>query len=504
MLANTFFIPVALLLGFRKKYIIPMKIVWAINLIFSTVVFVYAFIYFTVTGLGVEACGLIDWILSNSSSFDQLTLVKQYPWATKFKDCLYSRGANIDEQFNISGSIPDIVNIIQGVTNLSSYMNKTYAKSQSIADLRAYLQAAVDGTQYVYNSSSDDTNPSIAIENFNKWASYAVNESYQYSTGHCNVSLDEWRFDHANCTNPAATSLSSSFSSPQCFSIPDSQYTDLNARYTNSFGGCSLGTNGQDISTILESYFNSTKLHMNDVTTKFSNLDDTLEFFLASAVAPINSEAEILAAPVATLSQGLADLIHAFNNSEDGILTGLDCGFVKLVTSDIQDNFCLGFVVPSFSAAIVFAFVGLFGQMGGIVAFLIMRKIQYREPAPEKVTLEKIDSEKNPISPMLIISPSLGISPSLNPVDSEVKPTHSGLGSLSDLGCKPTSTSRGLLDERRTSYSSRNNALPGSLIDLENVENATEGEVDKVRSIPELEATKKRDSNEPRDGRIPE
>ena len=388
----------------------------------SVICFALGAIYFFATILSVEGCRFIEYVRANSSAFESLPKIQNYPWVKNFKNCLYEK-TTVDAAFNISGSVSDIVTIINGITNVSAYIQKTYPQSETVLSIKSHVVSAEQGLSYVYSKESNDHNPSIAIDNFNKWASYLFLGSYQLQTGVCSVSQDEWRFHKTNCTAPVETDFASSLSTKRCFSIISSEYADVETRYTDStFSSCQKGTNSETINMILEGYFNSTKHHINDVQTKFSSLDTSLTTFLAGAVDPINLEVENLVVPLGTLQTNLAELIDAFNNSKTGILSTSNCSFIQFLADDFEDNFCLGFAVPAFSAALIFVISGFFLFIGGVFAFMLRRKLNVYEKQ-ETTTIAYGKQETTTIPEEGRIHLPLGTS-SLSPISITPTPTN--------------------------------------------------------------------------------
>lgn len=410
---------VAIVFAMIKKfrYSIPMHLVWIFMHIFAMVCFALGFVFLMASALSVEGCDLLDYIENNSTNFDKLTAVKKFPWVAKFKDCYYApmfTKITIDEPFNITASIPEIMTILEGINNVSAYIPGSYPQSPTVESLRSEILSIIQGLKFAYTQATNEDHPGIAISSMNSWSNYLHIPSSQTNIGQCSISLDEWRFNSTNCTSPVSTDLSEPFlvaplTEKVCFSVLDSSLEDVENRYTDdSFSSCELDASGLKVNEMIQAFFNATKNHITDVQSTFTALDTFLSGFLASAIDPINNDINELVAPMVMLNKSLFSLLDAYNNSETGILNTMDCSFIGARFTSFQENFCLGFVVPAFSAGAIFVVIGLFGCFGGVFAFFATRKIRLENEEGQQPLPLSLSSPTESYKPMAFTSgPSL-------------------------------------------------------------------------------------------------
>ena len=367
----------AIVVGLKCKVIFTMHFTWVVMLMITFICLLFATICFLTTALTVEACDFLTYLRGGAQNADTLSWIRETPWINNFKGCLYAQTPmSLESTLNISTNLPDLVTYVNGLSNLSSYISFTYPQSAAISALRSEISSYIQGTKPCYTRTSDDSNPSVALSVLNKWTNYQTESSLQLSVGNCKITTDEWKFNKVNCSVTSSTSYTSSIGTNVCFSVMDASLSNVQSRYSSAlFAACNKDSSGNSIHVDMENYYSSTKAHIDDVITKFTSLDDAFANFLLTAVDPVNLEVNKIIHPIKTLQTNTYSLIDAFNNSESGILTNLQCNFIQNLTTDFQNNFCVGFVVPVFYVAAAFGGLSIFALFGSIFAFLLARKL---------------------------------------------------------------------------------------------------------------------------------
>mmetsp|Transcript_29385 Transcript_29385/g.29119 ORF Transcript_29385/g.29119 Transcript_29385/m.29119 type:complete len:399 (+) Transcript_29385:973-2169(+) len=227
-------------------------------------------------------------------------------------------------------------------------------------------------TNYLYTvdpSVSEEDQPVTILAILNSWSNYDFENSLQKSEGKCtSFSLDEWVIEESQCEDNYTylnnSDPSENVGKPSCLVLTEWTSENITSRYSG-YLQCSAVNPFNTVENTILQYHNQFVVYMESVDALFTQISGDLVTLNTALVGYGDKTAKQADKAEYYFNVDLADLMNALFGQGTGLLSELNCGFIKSIYDDLNTSVCKN-VVPSM------LFLFTFGTILSISALLLM------------------------------------------------------------------------------------------------------------------------------------
>lgn len=326
--------------------------------------FLMSSIMMPLTIFSIEFCEMFDSILNNSTKYDKYDYLIPSEINPRLKTCIFGDG-NMLQEFGINDQISQLDQLGSAYYKLKdiSYSNINYSEIL-INQWSEYILNISNGVQTdAYDTSNN--NAENALNYLNRYTDYTTKDSFQIG---CQATADEWVFNQTKCKgttlwvndNKSPTELKGV---NVCIGLYNFGSDMANNRY-NTMGTCDkeIGTNAIKNFNSVKNYDDSRRITFNSLYKELYSLSiDNSDY--NKRLIELNN----------TLFSGVGvwlNFIDLVSNPNSGIVTGLNCKFIKNNAQQTHNSLCLGLFVPIYLEVIFIITTSLLTFFTSFLTFL--------------------------------------------------------------------------------------------------------------------------------------